>query len=64
MEAARGDLGIHLVSDGGVSPFRLHVRAPSFLNLAILQEKLVGMKISDVIALLGSIDIVMGEVDR
>ncbi len=64
VEAARGDLGVHLVSDGGVAPFRLHVRAPSFLNLAILQEKLVGMKISDVIALLGSTDIVLGEVDR
>jgi NADH-quinone oxidoreductase subunit D len=64
VEAARGDLGVHLVSDGGVAPYRMHVRAPSFLNLAILQEKLVGMKISDVIALLGSTDIVLGEVDR
>jgi NADH-quinone oxidoreductase subunit D len=64
VEAARGDLGIHLVSDGGISPFRMHVRAPSFINLAMLQEKLVGMKVSDVIALLGSIDIVLGEVDR
>jgi NADH-quinone oxidoreductase subunit D len=64
VEASRGDLGIHLVSDGGISPFRMHVRAPSFINLAMLQEKLVGMKVSDVIALLGSIDIVLGEVDR
>ena len=64
VEGARGDLGIYLASDGGISPFRLHVHAPSFLNLAMLQEKLVGMKISDVIALLGSIDIVLGEVDR
>jgi NADH-quinone oxidoreductase subunit D len=64
VEAARGDLGIHLVSDGGISPFRMHVRAPSFINLAMLQEKLVGMKVSDVIAMLGSIDIVLGEVDR
>jgi NADH-quinone oxidoreductase subunit D len=64
VEASRGDLGIYLASDGGVSPFRMHVRAPSFINLAMLQEKLVGMKVSDVIALLGSIDIVLGEVDR
>ena len=64
VEGARGDLGIHLVSDGGISPFRMYVRAPSFINLAMLQEKLVGMKVSDVIALLGSIDIVLGEVDR
>jgi NADH-quinone oxidoreductase subunit D len=64
VEGARGDLGIYLASDGGISPFRMHVHAPSFINLAMLQEKLVGMKVSDVIALLGSIDIVLGEVDR
>jgi NADH-quinone oxidoreductase subunit D len=64
VEASRGELGIYLVSDGGISPFRMHVRAPSFINLAMLQEKLVGMKVADVIAMLGSIDIVLGEVDR
>jgi NADH-quinone oxidoreductase subunit D len=64
VEASRGELGIHLVSDGGQSPFRMHVRAPSFVNLAMLEEKLVGMKVADVIAVLGSIDIVLGEVDR
>ncbi|MEK7859056.1 MAG: NADH-quinone oxidoreductase subunit D [Elusimicrobiota bacterium] len=64
VEGARGDLGIYLVSDGGISPYRMHVRAPSFINLAMLQETLVGQKISDVIALLGSIDIVLVEVDR
>ncbi len=64
VEASRGDLGIYLVSDGGISPFRMHVRAPSFVNLAMLEEKLVGMKVADVIAILGSIDIVLGEVDR
>jgi NADH-quinone oxidoreductase subunit D len=64
VEGARGDLGIYLVADGQGSPYRLHVRAPSFINLAILQEMLVGNKVSDVIAILGSIDIVLGEVDR
>lgn len=64
VEGARGDLGIYLVSDGQASPYRLHVRAPSFINLAILQDILVGNKVSDVIAMLGSIDIVLGEVDR
>lgn len=64
LEGARGWLGIHLVSDGGLSPYRLHVRAPSFINLAILQDILVGWKVADVIAILGSIDIVLGEVDR
>ncbi|MBI4386544.1 MAG: NADH-quinone oxidoreductase subunit D, partial [Elusimicrobia bacterium] len=64
VEGARGDLGIYLVADGGQSPYRLHVRAPSFINLAILQEILAGKKVADVIAILGSIDIVLGEVDR
>ncbi|MBI5622631.1 MAG: NADH-quinone oxidoreductase subunit D [Elusimicrobia bacterium] len=64
VEASRGDLGIYLVSDGGPAPYRMHVRAPSFVNLAILQEMLVGCKVADVIAILGSIDIVLGETDR
>ena len=64
VEGARGDLGIYLASDGQASPYRMHVRAPSFINLAILEEILVGNKVSDVIAILGSTDIVLGEVDR
>lgn len=64
LEGARGWLGVYLVSDGGLSPYRLHVRAPSFINLAALQEILVGWKVADVVAILGSIDIVLGEVDR
>ena len=64
VEASRGDLGIFLVSDGGAAPFRVHVRAPCFINLAILQEILIGKKVADVIAMLGSFDIVLGEVDR
>ena len=64
IEAPRGDLGIYLVSDGNASPYRMHVRAPSFINLQILQDILPGQRLSDVIAVLGSIDIVLGEVDR
>ncbi|MBI4063942.1 MAG: NADH-quinone oxidoreductase subunit D [Elusimicrobia bacterium] len=64
VEGARGDLGIYLVSDGTSCPYRLHVRAPSYINLAILQEALVGLRVADMIAVLGSIDIVLGEVDR
>lgn len=64
VEGSRGDLGIYLVADGGASPYRMHVRAPSFINLSILQEILVGGKVADVVAILGSIDIVLGEVDR
>ncbi len=64
LEAPRGHLGIYCISDGQDKPYRVHVRAPSFINLTMLQEILVGEKISDMIAILGSIDIVLGEVDR
>jgi NADH-quinone oxidoreductase subunit D len=64
LEGARGVLGVYIVSDGGLSPYRLHLRAPSFINLAMLQDMLKGWKVADVVAILGSIDIVLGEVDR
>jgi NADH-quinone oxidoreductase subunit D len=64
VESPRGALGIYCVSDGGEKPYRVHVRAPSFINLMVLQEALVGMKVSDLVAMLGSVDIVLGEVDR
>lgn len=64
VEASRGDLGFYAVSDGGMNPYRMHVRGPSFINVAILQEMLAGCKIADVVAILGSLDIVLGEVDR
>jgi NADH:ubiquinone oxidoreductase subunit D len=64
LEAPRGDLGFYIISDGTPSPYRLHIRPPSFINLQALQELLKGWKVADVIAILGSIDIVLGEVDR
>ncbi len=64
LEAPRGHLGIYCISEGQDKPYRVHVRAPSFINLTMLQEILVGEKLSDMIAILGSIDIVLGEVDR
>jgi len=64
IEASRGDLGFYAVSDASISPYRMHVRGPSFINVAILQEILTGCKIADVVAILGSLDIVLGEVDR
>ncbi|MFA6028850.1 MAG: NADH-quinone oxidoreductase subunit D [Elusimicrobiota bacterium] len=64
VEGARGDLGIYMVSDGSTTPYRVHVRAPSFINLAIIQDLFVGQRVADVIAMLGSFDIVLGEVDR
>jgi NADH-quinone oxidoreductase subunit D len=63
-ESARGDLAIHLVSDGGEMPYRVKIRAPSFSNLYALSEMMRGWKIADVIAILGSIDIVLSDVDR
>jgi NADH-quinone oxidoreductase subunit D len=63
-ESARGDLAIHLVSDGGETPYRVKIRAPSFSNLYALTEMMRGWKIADVIAILGSIDIVLSDVDR
>ena len=53
-----------MVSDGGISPYRCKIRAPSFLNLTLLKEMTVGGKIGDLIVNFGSIDIVLGEVDR
>ena len=64
VEAPKGELGFYLVSDGTSNPYRYHVRAPSFVNLTALEKMCVGQKIADVVAILGSIDIVLGEVDR
>lgn len=64
IEAPRGILGVYMISDGTDSPFRVHIRPPSFINLKILEDIVKGYKIADAIAILGSIDIVLGEVDR
>ena len=64
IEAPKGELGFYLVSDGGVSPYRYRVRPPSFVNLTILEEMCLGHLVADVMVILGSIDIVLGEVDR
>jgi NADH-quinone oxidoreductase subunit D len=64
VESPRGQLGMFLVSDGSENPYRLHVRAPAFLNLSVLRDLLVGRKLADAIVIFGSIDISMGEVDR
>ena len=57
-------MGFYLVSDGGTNPYRLHVRPPSLINLTALRELLIGVKIADAMAIFGSIDICVGEVDR
>ncbi len=64
VENPKGELGYYVVSDGSMNPYRYHVRSPSFINLTALNEMAVGHKVADLIAILGSIDVVMGEVDR
>ncbi|MCL4547237.1 MAG: NADH-quinone oxidoreductase subunit D [Bacteroidetes bacterium] len=64
VENPRGELGYFIISDGNTNPFRVKVRAPSFVNLEVLGELCKGHLVADIIAILGSIDIVLGEVDR
>lgn len=64
VESPKGELGFYVVSNGKPNPLRYHVRAPSFINLTSLATMARGEKIADVVAVLGSIDIVLGEVDR
>ncbi len=63
IEGARGELGCHIVSDGKDRPYRIKFRRPSFVNLQILPTLAVGLSMSDFVAVLGAIDIVLGEVD-
>lgn len=64
VEGPRGELGYYVVSDEGPSPYRFHIRPPSFINLSALKEMTVGGTVADAIVVLGSIDIVVGEIDR
>ncbi len=64
VESPKGELGYYVVSDGTPQPWRYHVRAPSLINLTVLEEMCLGQKIADAIIILGSIDIVLGETDR
>lgn len=64
LEAPKGELGFYLISDGGPNPYRYRVRPPSFINLTILEDMCLGNLIADVVIILGSVDIVLGEVDR
>jgi NADH-quinone oxidoreductase subunit D len=64
IEAPKGELGYFIVSDGTQHPYRLRVRPPSFVNLASLEKMAVGALVADVVAIIGTIDIVLGEVDR
>ncbi|HBR14792.1 MAG TPA: NADH-quinone oxidoreductase subunit D [Candidatus Omnitrophica bacterium] len=63
-ENPKGELGFYIVSDGTTKPYRNKIRSPSFSNLAVLPELVRGVNISDAVCVLGSLDIVMGEIDR
>ena len=64
VEAPKGELGFYLVSDGGISPYRCKIRSPSYINLTVLKDLLVGWKVADLIVIFGSLAVNMGEVDR
>ena len=64
VEGPKGELGFYVISNGKPNPWRYHVRAPSFINLTPLEYMCIGNKVADVVVILGSIDIVLGETDR
>jgi len=64
VEGPKGELGFYVISNGKPNPWRYHVRAPSFINLTPLEQMCIGQKVADVVVILGSIDIVLGETDR
>jgi NADH-quinone oxidoreductase subunit D len=64
IEAPKGELGYFIVSDGSTQPYRIRVRPPSFVNLQALDKMVRGQLVADVVAVIGTLDIVLGEVDR
>ena len=64
VEAPKGEFGVYLISDGANKPYRMKVRAPGFAHLAAMNEMVVGHMLADVVAVIGTQDIVFGEIDR
>jgi NADH-quinone oxidoreductase subunit D len=64
IEASKGELGVYVKSDGGPKPSRVHFRGPSFVNLSALPHMSEGCMVADIVAIIGSLDIVLGEIDR
>ncbi len=63
-EGPRGAIGWYLIGDGSNMPYRLKVRVPSFANLQIVEQLIPGMRVADVVSILGSLDVVIPEIDR
>ena len=64
IEASKGELGVYMKSNGGPKPARVHFRGPSFVNLSALPQMAEGCMVADIVAIIGSLDIVLGEIDR
>jgi len=64
IESPRGELGFFLVSDNSIAPYRFHIRPPTLINLTALKDMVIGWKVADLIVTFGSIDVVLGEIDR
>jgi NADH-quinone oxidoreductase subunit D len=64
IESPKGELGFFLISDGSTNPYRYRVRPPSLINLTVLEDMCLGHSVADIVVILGSVDIVLGEVDR
>ena len=64
IEAPKGELGFYLIIDGSANPYRYRVRPPSLINLTVLEDMCLGQNVADVVLIFGSVDIVLGEVDR
>jgi NADH-quinone oxidoreductase subunit D len=64
IESPKGELGFYLISDGSPNPYRYRVRPPSLVNLTVLEDMCLGQNVADIVVILGSIDFILGEVDR
>src|SRR5580693_6196036 len=64
IESPKGELGFYLISDGSANPYRYRIRPPSLINLTVLEDMALGANVADVVLIFGSVDIVLGEVDR
>jgi NADH-quinone oxidoreductase subunit D len=64
IEAPKGELGFYIVSDGSANPYRVRIKGPSFFNLQAMRQLCIGHFVADVVAIIGTLDIVLGEIDR